>query len=221
MVGAELNVQGSVSLHVVTSEDIQTARLDDGSEIPVDGTSVARMFPLSNWTLVAERWEAPKNMSHASIHHHQQAEHHPRPTGDCILGLAAALANAPGVGYYTTTFKWPPKGKCGQSKADGAYLNVGRVAHAVRVVVNGEETPPVDFFKGEMDISQYLRVGENEVLVIAPTTMWNYLLGLLPEIKTAGSTPLPLVMGLPLVPMETGLLGPVTVTPFKSLVLEG
>lgn len=130
------------------------------------------------------------------------------------------LVNVSGVGYYNTTFSWPPTNGRVRSGVStlGAYLNVGRVTHALKIIINGQQLPPVDFFKAEADITPYLQNGKaNEVMVVVPTTMWNYLRGILPDLRTAGSTPFPVLSGVPLLPMDAGLLGPVTVVPYENM----
>jgi hypothetical protein len=216
VVGIASNSRSSLLFHIGHSNDIQMAYLDNGKKLTIDGTTVARHFQLRDWNLTAERWEAPGNLADASVIARK------RNTTHILRGLKSwdrlpALTNASGVGYYSSTFDWPLSNQHGRNVADGAYLDIGRITHAARVIVNGKKTPPVDVFKPRMDISSYLVAGKNTITVVVPTTMWNYLRGLLPEIRTAGSVPFPVQARMPLLPMEVGLVGPVTLTPFKAL----
>ncbi|KAJ0426813.1 hypothetical protein BJY00DRAFT_306805 [Aspergillus carlsbadensis] len=213
VIGTEVGTHLEAVLHVAYAKGIQTVRLDNGKTVGVHGDAVAPAFPLSNWTLVAEHWEAPENLYDASVIARK------RNTTHALQELVSwdrlpTLANVSGLGYYSTSFDWCSSKGCLKGQADGAYLNLGRITEAARVFVNGKQTPPLDLLKPDIDISRYLKVGKNEVQIVVPTVMWNYLRGLLPKLKTAGSTPFPLSMKDPLLAVEAGLVGTVTVTPY-------
>ncbi|KAL2861838.1 hypothetical protein BJX68DRAFT_273929 [Aspergillus pseudodeflectus] len=214
VVGAVANGRNSVSLHVTHSTSLQNAYLSDGSQLLIDGTSVAPAFQLNNWTLVVEHWQAPDNLTDASViakKHNTTHELNKLVTWDRI----PALTNVSGVGYYKASFHWAPTwGGCKGSPSTGAYLNIGRILHTARLIVNGQQTPALDYFKPEIDISQFLKLGSNEVVIITATPMWNYLSSILPELQTAGSVPIPASMGVPVRPIEVGLVGPVVIIPF-------
>jgi hypothetical protein len=213
VLGAEVRDSTDLTLLVGHSTSKEQVTLSDGTEVVIDGTSVTAAFQLSNWTLVVERWEAPANISDASIIAEKRNTTHDLPelaSWDKIPDLDEAA----GVGYYSAAFDWPFGLGC--LSTCGAFLHVGRVTHAVRVLVNGQRVPPLDIFNPEVNIAPYLRAGKNTVDIVTPTTMWNYLRGMLPELMTAGSSPLATNTG----PMEVGLVGPVTVTPFKKVRAE-
>lgn len=192
--------------------------LSDNSTITVPNTSaVPSSFPIRNWTLTAERWEAPANMQNASsIGSIRNTTHH-------LPSLVSwteipALVNASGIGYYRSQFAWHPDGQ----NQIGAYITFSRILHSVQVFVNGEKVAPIDPTAGTSDIGPYLRGGENELLVVVPTTMWNYLRSIFPEITESGmppslsgsasSTSLPGIV-------PNGLVGEVYITPYMSFAV--
>ncbi|CAI6091447.1 unnamed protein product [Clonostachys chloroleuca] len=196
-----------LNLHVGWSDTIGAVCLSDDEKIPLE------------LDLGTQHWEAPADLSDDQIVAvKRNTTHHLRELAS--WDKIPELVNVSGVGYYNTTFSWPPTNGRVRSGVStlGAYLNVGRVTHALKIIINGQQLPPVDFFKAEADITPYLQNGEaNEVMVVVPTTMWNYLRGILPDLRAAGSTPFPALSGVPLLPMDAGLLGPVTVVPYENM----
>ncbi|KAJ5954301.1 hypothetical protein N7501_008580 [Penicillium viridicatum] len=192
--------------------------LSDNSTITVPNTSAVPIsFPIRNWTLTAERWEAPTNMQNASsIGSIRNTTHH-LPS---LLSWTEipALVNASGIGYYRSQFTWHPDGQ----NQIGAYITFSRILHSVQVFVNGEKVAPIDPTAGTSDIGPYVRDGENELLVVVPTTMWNYLRSIFPEITESGmppslsgsasSTSLPGIV-------PNGLVGEVYITPYMSFAV--
>ena len=64
--------------------------------------------------------------------------------------------------------------------------------------------------------------GNNTVTAILSTTWWNYFRIILDTLKSAGSTPLPLILeeflGAPFPAADdSGLVAKVTITPFQNL----
>ncbi|KAF2183515.1 hypothetical protein K469DRAFT_728036 [Zopfia rhizophila CBS 207.26] len=216
VIGSRFKQCSGITLHVAHSGTIDQATLSDGRNVGIDGMSVPAAFHLTNWTLIAEHWEAPENLLDASIIATKRNTTHNLPNL-ISWDQMPDLMNVSGVGYYTTTFAWPHSGTRKNASASGAYLSVGRVVHAVHVHINGQIIPPLDFLNAVADISPYLKTGANEIVIITPTTMWNYLRTIMSQLSTAGRPPVPLLLGLPLGPVESGLIGPVTVTPFKEV----
>ncbi|GJC83707.1 hypothetical protein ColLi_06545 [Colletotrichum liriopes] len=214
VIGTEVSRGSEAVLHIAHARGDQAVQLDNGTVVCIHGQSVAPEFSLSNWTLVAEHWEAPENLSDASIIARKSNTTHQLPELVSWDQLPA-LSNVSGIGYYSKSFDWCSSKECANGKADGAYLNLGRITHAVRVFVNGRQTPALDFMNPVVDISPYLRTGKNEICIVAPTVMWNYLRGILPEIKSAGSMPYPFILGVTPPAVEAGLVSTVTITPYK------
>lgn len=215
-------IQGrGIFLHVAQSDTSPDAVLSNGKRVAIDATSVPEAFKLSQWSLSAEHWEAPTDLYDSSnTVMHNTTHQLDTPTSWSEI---SALNNASGVGYYTNSFQWPPKGTRHASKSLGAYIHFSTVIDAVKCSINGHRVPPLDITNAVADISPYLKEGKNTVSLIIPTTLWNYVRTIITKLETAGSSPLPLTLqdyGVPLAGRtESGLVGTVTLTPFKSVVV--
>jgi hypothetical protein len=192
--------------------------MSDNSTRTVPDTSVIpSSFLIRDWTLTAERWEAPANMLDASTIASIRNTTHHLPS---LLSWTEipALVNASGIGYYSSQFMWHPN----EQNQIGAYITFSSILHAVQVFVNGEKVAPIDPTTGTADIGPYLRDGENELLVVVPTTMWNYLRSIFPDITESGTPPLlsssTSPMNFPGI-VPNGLVGEVYITPYMSFAL--
>lgn len=227
VIGADFNNKTSagISLHVVGGGGPGgNVTLSDGASHAIPETKAAAPFALTNWTLVAEHWSAPVNISDVGAVATKHNTTHVLPSSSPLLPPWSAipgLANASGVGYYTTRFRLP-------EGAAGAYVSLpGPIPHTARLLVNGVATPPLDLMAPTVDVTPYLLRGEgekeNEVTVVVATPLWNYLRTVLPELSNAGAWPIVWAantIGLLEVPgpVEAGLVGEVRVVPF---VVEG
>ncbi|KAL3441425.1 hypothetical protein BJX65DRAFT_322380 [Aspergillus insuetus] len=178
-------------------------------------------FDLQRWNLTAEHWEAPTDLGDAAVIARKRNTTHALTAPLLSRGtLDAQLHNPSGVGYYHTQFTWPSGGR--DKKATSAYLAFTRVLNTLRVEVNGQRLGPVDLNNTRLDIGDYLRPGQNDVVVVVPTTMWNYLRSILPNIRNAGDLPSvdggrqQLIPG----PSENGLVGTVTITPYREVAVK-
>ncbi|KAL3473422.1 hypothetical protein BJX99DRAFT_261351 [Aspergillus californicus] len=207
-----------IALHVARSDNPSHAVLSTGKRLVLETASVPAAFPLSPWTLTAEHWEAPEDLYDSATTVKYNTTHQlPSPLSWSSI---PQLSNASGVGYYTTTFQWSDvacqQGPHEQECLDlGAYIKFSRVIDTLTVTVNGHIVPPLDITNAVVDISAYLRVGENTVAVTVPTTLWNYLRTILGELRTAGMA----VQLLGDVPSrsEAGLVGTVSIVPYKRI----
>ncbi|KAB8214872.1 hypothetical protein BDV33DRAFT_227939 [Aspergillus novoparasiticus] len=181
----------------------------------------ASPFNLTNWQLVAEHWEAPTNLSDAKTIARKHNTTHELTTL-VSWSQIAILRNASGLGYYSTTFQWPPTthGRI-NGTADGAYIVFPSILHSIQLSINGHRVPPLDYTDAKADIGRYLKAGTNEVLAVVPTTMWNYIRSILPDIRDQGHLPGLLAEGLPVPDIsENGLVEEVTVIPYSKLVIR-
>ncbi|KAH7233001.1 hypothetical protein BKA59DRAFT_407778 [Fusarium tricinctum] len=185
----------------------------------IDASSIPPTFRLNEWNLTAEHWEAPSDLYDSGYTVRYNTTHYlntPKSWSEI-----KALANTSGVGYYTTTFHWPPNGPYSGTTSLGAYISFSRVVDAIKVIVNGHQLAAVDITNPMVDIGTHLKVGQNNITVIVPTTMWNYVRTVLNELVTAGSKPLPVTLqqqGVPLEPRsEAGLIGRVLIIPYKPV----
>ncbi|KAL3468836.1 hypothetical protein BJX99DRAFT_268992 [Aspergillus californicus] len=184
-------------------------------------TSIASAFKLRNWDLVAEHWEAPANFSDAETIAQKSNTTHKLPA---LISWSEipALQNVSGLGFYSTTFQWPPNNTDTRT-ADGAYIYFPSILHSIQVSINGQRLPPMDLTNAKADIGPYLQEGENEVLAVVPTTMWNYIRSILSDIRDQGRLPGLLTVGGGAVPpiSENGLVGEVSVVPYVNVVVKG
>ncbi|KAF5864585.1 hypothetical protein ETB97_007143 [Aspergillus alliaceus] len=108
-----------------------------------------------------------------------------------------------------------------QMSAQPAY-NLPMDMEATVPLVNAPEsycgllTAPLDYNAPKMDISPYLQTGLNEIVIVVPTIMWNYIRSIFDRIMMAGYPPLISITNpghLP-EPVDTGLNGTVHVVPY-------
>lgn len=210
-------------LHVSARPFDKPLQLSDGRTISNLSSSPASApsFEPATWTLTAEHWEAPSNLSDAATvavkHNTTRQLTAPLVSWTDIPGLA----NASGVGYYSTTLSWPPS-PANSTSADGAYLVfTSKILHAVRVYINDQLLPAVDYTAApvKVDIGKYLQTGDNRVLVVVPTTVWKYLRSIFDQLQSAGMPPLLGEVGDVPGQTENGLLGRVEVVPYVKLVI--
>ncbi|CAJ0543781.1 Ff.00g039230.m01.CDS01 [Fusarium sp. VM40] len=221
LVGSRVAHDGSISLHVARSANPSKINLSDGRIIRIDASSIPPTFRLNEWNLTAEHWEAPNDLYDSGYTVRYNTTHYLNtPTSWSEI---KALANTSGVGYYTTTFQWPPNGPYSGTTSLGAYISFSRVVDSIKVIVNGHQIAAIDITNAMVDIGTHLKVGQNRITVIVPTTMWNYVRTVLDELVTAGSKPLPVTLqqlGVPLEPRsEAGLIGKVLIIPYKPILV--
>ncbi|KAL4803123.1 hypothetical protein BDV18DRAFT_153809 [Aspergillus unguis] len=168
-----------------------------------------RSVTLSNWTLTAEHWAAPSNVSAAHIEadKYNTTHHLSGPSIPSWVDIPG-LNNISGVGYYSSTFTWPSnQTTAGKGNRLGAYISLPPVSHGFQLAINDIPVPGIDLFNPVVDISSYLQPGVNKVDVIVPTVMWNYIRSIYDEIEISGSPPLLDTTGeLPEL-VENGLVG--------------
>ena len=216
VVGYNYSSTAGLELHVVGDGVV---RFSSGKIYNLPSLSPSS-FALTNWTLTAEHWTAPSNMSNASMQAQKHNTTHHLPSSHLPSWLdIPRLQNASGVGYYRTTFQWPSTGSeqgTGQdSKQTGAYITLPPISHGLQVYINGQKLPSMDFSAPRADISGFVVGGQNRVEMVVPTVMWNYIRSIFGELKIAGSEPL-LQKPLP-GRVETGVVGEVRVMPFRRI----
>ncbi|KAL4797547.1 hypothetical protein BDV19DRAFT_387350 [Aspergillus venezuelensis] len=106
----------------------------------------------------------------------------------------SGLEYASGVGVYHTVVNLITQ----QDQENvGVYIDIGEVGGTWDLKVNGQVVPGVDWFRSApLDVTPYIRRGDNEIEVTVATTLWNKLRKTWPDVY--GS----------LEPQEIGLLGP-------------
>lgn len=122
-----------------------------------------------------------------------------------------------GIGTYTATINWD------SSKADGAYLDLGKVKDLYRLFINDSEVVGANPLDPAFDIGEYLIDGENTIRVEVASNLYNAVVG-----ERGYEAPLPSGFGggtleqLPdeLTDTEFGLLSEVTLTPYKDIQIS-
>ncbi|WAO90241.1 Hypothetical protein NCS54_00766100 [Fusarium falciforme] len=203
------------------SKDVSKVILSNGTDYGVNTANIPEPFQLVDWNLTVEHWEAPDNFSDlAGTFKYNTSHQLDTPTSWTEI---PALVNTSGIGFYSTSFEWPPLTELNYSL--GAYLHIPNVKDAVIVSINEVSLPPLDPAHAHIDITEHLVNGHNLVQVLVPTTMWNYVRSVIGNLSTAGSQPLPVTlqkhMGAPISErVATGLLSPVTIIPTVSMKLH-
>lgn len=190
------------------SNKLTTIVTSDSVKHVVAAQQIATTIALGNWTLIAESWTSPANPADLTAVASKENSTYTLPIlqpWSSIAGLTAVS----GVGYYSTTFPWV-------NASVGAIINFGRVVHTLRVKVNGVALPILDLADAKADISAYLVMGRNTVEATIATTLYNALIPIWFTMETAAAGPVvPPISG----PLEAGLVGTVTITPYTAVKL--
>jgi hypothetical protein len=203
------------SLAILRSYDEQTRsiKLSNGKSATLKPMANAA-FTLDNWTLVVESWTPPTDMYNIAAGPQRTNSSYQLSTLISWNEVSSNLANVSGIGYYSTSFSWPPATNAGDS-VSGAIIDLGLISHTARVTVNGQILPPVDLAWAKRDIGSLLKQGENIVEVVVSTTLGNVLRNYWDEIETSGKFA---TATMPAVPDEAayGLLSPVKIVPYRK-----
>lgn len=201
-------------LHVTSAMEGERITLSNATTIRLP-TGIAKSVSLSTWTLTAEHWEAPNNISDASIIAAKRNRTHHLSSLISWTEINE-LKNVSGIGYYSTNFSWPLEHDSG--RADGAFLTLPAINHAARLFVNRKQMPPLDLTAPCTDLGEYLNEGNNHVSIEVPTTMWNYVRSIFSEIQDAGAAPTLsyLTSSLPAL-SDNGLIGEAQLVPYTRV----
>jgi hypothetical protein len=137
---------------------------------PLQSSAAAKsQQTLESWTLTIESWTAPED-----IYADQTQSAKSNSTWELSSlqpwnEISDSLFNVSGRGFYDTTFSWPLEA----GDYEGAILDLGAIINTARVWVNGQQLPPLDPTHAVADISEHVKDGENEVLVVVATTLGN------------------------------------------------
>jgi len=113
-----------------------------------------------------------------------------------------ALANASGIGTYSTTVLMP----AGWDASYGATLGLGAVTDSFTLTVNGEAVG-IDQIDPTVDVGPYLHAGANTIVVRVATTYNNRLAALDTAVRNRA------------VIQNYGLVGPVVLTPYRQAAI--
>lgn len=214
VLGYNVTASGSLVVHAKTGSfpSDYLLKLSNGKTFNISANTALSSFFLKSWKLDAEHWEAPRNMSDATI----VAEKH--NTTHHLNSLVSwvdipGLQNASGVGNYSTQFLWPPTSSNSTGSIDGAYISLPRISHGLRLFINEQPVQTLNFARPLVDIGPLLRKGSNHVVAVVPTLMWNYISSIYDDLEISGSKPM--LTSLPS-KVDTGLIGEVKVIPYTA-----
>lgn len=182
---------------------------------------VASSFRLETWTLAMKHWEALDDLNDSvTVARRRNTSYTLSAPLRSWTGLDASLHNASAIGYYETSFTWPPS----SGAADGAYLCLNTVVDAVKLYVNRNPVPALYPTARKIDVLPFLRTDRNDGLAVVPLTTWNYVRLLLPHLRIAdlpafyapqhrASVPIP-------EPSTNRLIGDVTIKPYWQYAVK-
>jgi hypothetical protein len=179
--------------------------LSDGKVVQIQA-NVSVPFTLNDWNITIEDWHPTFNLSstETEITNHSILNIELKPWADYNL------PNVSGIGHYATNFTL---------SSPNAKLSLGNIQHTATICLNGHELPPIDLFDAVIDISNFLRIGMNELQIDVTTTLFNAVKSRSSTITTAG-VPASLANALlseNATSVKYGLLGPVTVTAYQAV----
>ncbi|KAI9692010.1 MAG: hypothetical protein M1820_009585 [Bogoriella megaspora] len=168
---------------------------------------------LGNWTLTAEHWDPPSNLSEISTIAVKHNTTHSLPSLVSWQTISG-LQNVSGRGYYRTSFSWPPEASPFSSNfgngSVGALLQFSPQIHTLRAYLNSQPLPPLDTTGAKADVAGFLVEGKNVLDVVVTTPLGNVLSGIWGRLRTSGVAP---ASGAPKL-KDYGLMGSVTVVPY-------
>ncbi|KAJ0423291.1 hypothetical protein BJY00DRAFT_321945 [Aspergillus carlsbadensis] len=186
-----------------TENGSYSAQLSKGQATTVHFDSIPAPIASARWSLTVEDWSPA--IANATGRNSPLTDKTTLPlvTLETLRSWhnISGLEYASGVGTYKTTVNLTlttPRGPQKQQSL-GAYIDFGDVQGSWNLKVNGQLVPGVDFFNSApLDVTLYVRDGENDIEITVATTLWNKLRKTWPGLYGA------------LEPEEIGLLGPVT-----------
>ncbi|PWY91931.1 hypothetical protein BO94DRAFT_555096 [Aspergillus sclerotioniger CBS 115572] len=170
-------------------------------------------FTLSNWTLIVESWTSPSDLYNVEAGPTRTNYTFELPTLLPWNQISSSLANVSGLGYYSTTFSWPPQTANGT--VFGVVIDLGPITHTARVTVNGQVLPPGEIFWARWDIGHLLRRGPNDVQVVVSTPLGNGLRTYWDKLETSGKLASATVASPP-DEAEYGLIAPVQIVAYRK-----
>ena len=170
----------------------ETLTLSNQNTVTVTTGQVAQPITLSKWDLSVESWTEGEK---------------PTETNKTVLQVGTidglkpwnkipGLEKVSGIGRYTTTVSLDQ----GWEQGSGALIRLGDVVDSYQIEVNGNLVPASQI-DTTIDIGKYLKAGENTITVEVASTLLNAVLD---AHALDGRNP-----------DEYGMMGPVTLTPYR------
>ncbi|GKZ38031.1 hypothetical protein AbraIFM66950_009945 [Aspergillus brasiliensis] len=204
----------STSLAILRSFDQQSRNvyLSNGKSVTL-APMLTPTTTLGNWTLIVESWTAPSDIYNVELGPTRTNHTFELPTLLPWNRVSASLTNVSGIGYYSTTFDWPPEAT--NDTVSGAIIDLGPIVHTARVTVNGHMLSPGEITWAKWDIGHLLRRGQNKVEVVVSTPLGNVLRTYWDELETSGKLASAVVSSPPDV-ADYGLVAPVKIIPYRE-----
>lgn len=130
-------------------------------------TEVPASYDITGWDLTVEKWSkgeeifrtetlggvTTKEHTYATVKTDIDVQLDSLTTWDKIPEVGKEVC---GKGYYSAAFHW-------DGLADGAYIDFGEMVMSMTVTVNGQQATDLNMNDAKIDISDYLKVGENTI----------------------------------------------------------
>lgn len=205
---AQVIATGGQDLALRTTEDgSYTTTLSNGAARTTDVTGISAAQTLDTWTLAAQTWTPGANQYTTTKTDQAPftitaGDNGKLPSWRDIL-TPVNLSQSSGLGTYTAIVELPDT----WTDRDGAYLDLGAVLDSVKVTVNGSEVAVNQADRSRIDLGKNLEPGANTVVVRVATTMFN-------AVRSTGDSNYQMPAW-----QNTGLMGPVVLTPYRDTVL--
>ncbi|TQM63688.1 glycosyl hydrolase [Humibacillus xanthopallidus] len=174
-----------------------TTVLADGRAVRTTVPAVPAPLALTRWDLSLEDWQPGSSATDTTV-----ATRTTVMDGLTPWTNVSGLEDVSGVGHYSAAVELDDSWD-----GVGAYLDLGAVFDTFRVRVNGRDVPTRSVLSTRVDVGTALRPGHNLVEVEAPSTLFNRLRTVNPTVFGSSSR------------QAYGLLGPVTITPYRDVLV--
>lgn len=210
--------KGNTSLELLVTYNTlpQSITLSNGTSMIVQ-PMLASPSTLTNWHLAVEAWGPPANLYDIEAEPTRTYSTFTLPSLLPWSQISTSLTNVSGLGYYHTTFTWPPIND--NDTPSGAFIDLGAIVHTASLSINGHTLPPLDPSWAKVDIGPYLVSGQNMVDVVVSTPLGNGLRSIWGELVANGK---PATANVPLPPSiaEYGLIQDVSLIPYRRDIIS-
>lgn len=216
-VSAVMEDANSLTVSRSFDQESRSIHLSNGDSVTL-APMLTPAFALNNWTLIVESWTPPSDIYNIELGPTRSNSTFQVPTLLPWNQISSSLANISGVGYYTTTFTWPPQNvsssSSSQTNVSGAIIDLGQITHTARVSVNGQKLPPLDISWARYDIGSLLQTGQNTVQVVVSTPLGNGLRTYWDKLETSGVFASDVIS--PPGEADYGLISPVQIVAYRT-----
>lgn len=174
----------------------------DGTTRTVEATGIPSTMDVNRWHLTLDSW-LPGKTSLETDHTYLEYALDELAPWDKL----PEAENVSGVGTYTASFFWP-------GDPYGAILDLGQISDTYHLFVNGRRVHGCNILNTQIDISKFLKSGENKLRVEVASNLQRVM-----SASTVHPRP-PMPMGADAQEPEAfGLMGPVRLHPFRDVTV--